>query len=97
MVRLPAWLPILWSIAIAWSLVSLIAYRSSEYHGPDMVGQEVSGFILPLLIALGIGIVVLFGSRTRDLHPTTRWASAPLATIAIGICEVLVYCTFIMR
>lgn len=84
-------------IAIAWSLGSLIVFRSAELHGPDMVGQEVSGFVVPLMIALVIAGVSFFVLRGSPSHKPTWWNNTPFATIVIGAAEVFLYCTVVVR
>ncbi len=44
-------LAVAWVGAVLWSVLSLALYRSSAGHGPDMVGEEVSQFLLPLVVA----------------------------------------------
>ncbi len=97
MVRLSTWLPILWAIAIIRSIVSLVAFRSSELHGPDSVGQEVAGFVLPLIVAFVIGVAIFVTFRDGNSREMVPWVRALLATLVIGVCEVFIYCTFIMR
>ena len=88
------YLPLVWLITLAVSVATMLFHRSDEPHGPDMVGTEVSAFMLPLLIAFVMSIVV-----TLSHYPRTSLLLrfAPVVTIGIGIAEALVYCGFIMR
>ncbi len=97
MESLPIVLRALWCVAMAWSVVSLVVFRSSAGHGPDMVGQEVAGFVWPLVVALVIGGVMFFVDRGGDAQTLLWWGNAVWATLVVGAVEVLVYCTVIVR
>lgn len=84
---------IIWVLLSVWSLASLLFFRSSAGHGPDMVGEEVFGFALPLVIALIVAVGMLFGTPVFQL-PT--W-SAIAATVTLAIIEVIIYSLFVVR
>jgi len=84
---------IAWSALITWSFASLIFYRSPAGHGPDMVGDEVFCFALPLVIALVVAIATRI-SCSHDRIP--KWTLL-LLTIVLAVIEIGVYCIFIVR
>jgi hypothetical protein len=61
---------ILWLGLVVWAILHLVFYRSSAPHGPDMVGEEVSGFLVPLLISLApaIGLAAIRGPLPRPVR-----------------------------
>ena len=84
---------IAWALLILWSFASLFFYRSSAGHGPDMAGDEVFHFALPLVIALVVAIAACFAQRPFRLP---KWM-ALIATIVFAIIEVIVYSAFVVR
>ena len=80
-----------------WSIASLTFYRSNAGHGPDMVGEEVFGFALPLLMALMVSVTHVFMEKLV-MKGTTRQAILPLlAVLALAGVEIGVYCAIIVR
>ena len=81
-----------WTVLIIWSFASLAFYRSSAGHGPDMVGDEVFHFALPLVLALFVAIAACFA---QPLFRLPKWL-ALVATITLAIIEVIVYSAFVV-
>jgi hypothetical protein len=96
MESLPLVLRTLWCGAMVWSLVSLAVFRSSAGHGPDAVGQEVAGFVGPLLLALVLGGVMFYLDREPSAA-LLRWGNAMWATLLVGTVEMLLYCAVVVR
>jgi len=83
---------VIWTGLVIWSLVSLFFYRSSAIHGPDVVGEEVFYFALPLVLALVVSIVASF---KQPLLQLPKWAVLAL-TFALAILEVAIYSVFVI-
>ena len=60
------WLATAWAGAVLWSILSLALYRAPYSHGLDMVGQEVSRFVIPLILAaaLSVAFAIFYQSQT---------------------------------
>jgi hypothetical protein len=83
-----------WSVALAAGVLSLMFYRSPHTgHGPDMVGDEVSHFIFPMVLALFLSIMPLF----RDDPLPFKKFVPPLAVVIVAISSLLIYGQAIMR
>lgn len=83
-----------WSVALALGVFSLLFYRSPySGHGPDMVGDEVSHFIAPMVLALFLTIMPLF---LDDPLPFKRFVP-PLAVVVVAISAIAIYVQAIMR
>ena len=76
-----------------WSLLSLFFYRAPAGHGPDMVGREVFGFLLPLAIALVVSLFGLF--LPAPTEGISRAAPIGFVVLLIVI-EVVVYSLFLV-
>ncbi len=86
-------LKVAWTLLIVWSLISLVLFRSTAGHGPDVVGEEMSRFLVPLVAALAVATVYCFSTPRRR---RSRW-SPVFATVAIVVAEIVVYCALVMR
>lgn len=62
-----------------------------------MVGQEVAGFVLPLVIGLVLSGVLMFVSHRSAEPPTIRGSVAVLSTLAVLLLEIGCYCCFVVR
>lgn len=87
-------LTVAWAGAVLWSVLSLALFRSSAGHGPDMVGEEVSRFLLPLAVATVLSLGVANAHHPRSSFPGF---SLLATTAAITLIEVAVYCLAIVR
>src|SRR5262245_16400304 len=83
-------LTICWAAAVGWSFLSLALFRSHERHGPDMVGAEIAGFVLPLLVALILSVALMIGERKRG-------GILILNTLVLLFFEVICYFAFVIR
>ena len=81
-----------WLALATFSLATLILYRSSAGHGPDIVAQEVVAFFLPCLAALAASLVLPI---VAPEYPNA-WGYS-IGTFLLGIFEVIVYTNLIMR
>ena len=88
------WSAVTWVGAVLWNVLSLALFRSSEGHGPDMVGQEVSRFLLPLAIATLLSLGFAAAQNPQSSFP--RFGLLAM-TAAITFIEILVYLGAIMR
>lgn len=80
-----------------WSMASLAFYRSDAGHGPDMAGEEVFGFALPLLLALIVSVAHAIMGKLQ-MKSTTRQAILPvLAVLALATLEIGLYSVIIVR
>ena len=80
-----------------WSMASLAFYRSDAGHGPDMVGEEVLGFALPLLLALIVSVAYAIMGNLQ-MKSATRQAVLPVWTVlALAAVEIGIYSIIIVR
>lgn len=80
-----------------WSITSLVIFRSDARHGPDMVGEEVFRFAVPLVLALMASLCHLFVAL-RVMKQATTTALFPLfAVLVLAAIEVGVYSAVIVR
>ena len=79
---------------LLWSFLSLLLFRSSADHGPDIVGQEVFNFTLPALLAV-ISAIVFAIVLKKPAAFSKRCAHSFVIMVAYGV-EVLVYSTLIV-
>src|SRR6185503_19532178 len=88
---------ILWMLLLGWGVASLLFYRSGANHGPDMVGDEVSRFLMPMLTSLGIafGLRILPGPLPKPFG--SRKYAPLLISALVGASAVAVYCAFVVR
>lgn len=88
-----------WLIAAGASLLSLLFFRSSAGHGPDNVGQELMGFISPLLVAfvasLGLAFLEAKDAEDAGVLGFKDW-QVVCGTIGVGAVEGIVYALWIM-
>lgn len=82
-----------WLLPLVLGVLSLLIYRSGATHGPDMVGDEVAHFLIPMLIALLLAIVVLF---LRDPLPIEKYVPL-LAVLSVAAISIGIYVKVIMR
>ncbi|MEX2288242.1 MAG: hypothetical protein WD648_14200 [Planctomycetaceae bacterium] len=88
---------LLWLIALGWGWASLLLYRSTSGHGPDMVADEVFAFMLPIVISLGIAIGLLFTQGPLPEPFQSRKYAPLLISIVIGAGAVAIYSALIVR
>jgi hypothetical protein len=88
---------ILWLGLVVWAILHLVFYRSSAPHGPDMVGEEVSGFLVPLLISLApaIGLAAIRGPLPRPFG--SRKYAPLLVSIVAAACSIVIYIGCVLR
>jgi hypothetical protein len=96
-VRIKRLAVVAWSGFVAWGILHLLLYRSGAAHGPDMVGEEVFGFLAPFAIALviAIGLLLMQGPLPWPFGP--RRYGPLLASIFIVFCSLLIYSRFILQ
>jgi hypothetical protein len=86
-----------WLASLVWGIVSLAFYRSSERHGPDMVGDEVSHFLVPIIVSLVIACAILVAPWDHP-RPIQAHRYAPLAvSFLAGIVSVVAYWCCVLR
>jgi hypothetical protein len=88
----------MWCISVVTSFGFLALYRSGERHGPDMVGEEVSAFSVPLLTSFLIAALLFFDPQCRS----SKWQflarlKYAVASLIVGIVEVAIYSIWIVR
>lgn len=80
-----------------WSIANLAFYRSNARHGPDMVGEEVFGFALPLMLALMVSVTHIVIAKLVMKGKTRQAILTLLAVLALAGIEIAVYSTIIVR
>jgi hypothetical protein len=80
-----------------WSILSLVLYRSNAGHGPDMVGEEVLRFVLPLLLAAVTSVVHLVMVRSAIKRMTLQAFLPLLAVVILAGVEIGIYSAYIVR
>ncbi|WP_417389466.1 hypothetical protein [Gimesia sp.] len=84
-------------ILCVWSITSLVIYRSDAGHGPDIVGEEVSRFAVPLVLALMASFCHLVVAL-RVMKQAITTALFPLfAVLVLAAIEVGIYIAVIVR
>jgi hypothetical protein len=88
----------LWVASLLTGVASLFLYRSSEAHGPDMVGSELSSFLIPVAISAVAAIAMrcCASSETQEkalIAPQRAFG----ISLLIGVVGVAIYAAIIMR
>ena len=86
-----------WLVLHGWSLYSLVTFRSTQLHGPDMVGEEVSGFAVPLVVAFAASMILLVIHRRGTSTAERLLRATPCATLIIAGLQIVAYFWFVIR
>ncbi len=86
-----------WLATLLWGIASLLLYRSDAQHGPDIVGEEVAHFLIPIVVSLlmAMGMVFLPGESPLPFE-CPKFLPLVISFTAGGV-SVGVYLSFIMR